>query len=146
MLSHPAVRLEHALLNSGFETGNLGTWRTFGKITASVDASHVHSGLGALAQSTGEGSLYQDVTGLQPNHIYAVSAWVSGSPDATASARIAISADGTTFSQSVPLRPAWRLATHFTAARHPSTIRVHLFRESGTGTVYWDDVSIFERK
>jgi len=133
-------------LNGDFESGGIAPWMPFQDVHANVSSDKVHSGKHSLAETDGAGSLYEDVTGLEPRRRYRISAWVSASPDATAKARIAVFdpvANIATFSETMPLGPAWKLLTHSVAASSAGTLRVHLFRDSGSGTVYWDDVHIY---
>jgi hypothetical protein len=97
------------------------------------------------AEADGKGSVYQDVTGLESGRNYVVSAWVSGAPGDTATAEIAVY-DGyrnvATFGPTVASGTGWAPVTHSFQATSSGTIRIHLFRNEGTGVIYWDDVQI----
>ena len=142
------ARLENAIANPGFEDGDLSPWSPVWEVGAAVSSTRAHSGSHSLAES-GLGSVYQDVTGLEPGAIYYASAWVSGSTDATAQAQLTIydpSDNGSTSSPFVSVGPHWRnLYRPFTAGRD-GTIRLHLLRGPGSGTIYWDDVHISREK
>ncbi len=110
-----------------------------------VSTSQAQNGLHSLAQSEGEGSVDQDISGLEPGRVYVISAWVSASPGATANAQIAIwsaSANVPTFSKEFHATPRWQLLTHFMAAGTDGTLRLHVCRKNGSGTLYWDDVTV----
>jgi hypothetical protein len=144
VLMTPEARLDSAIANPGFEDGDLAPWSPVWEVGARVSSARAHTGSRSLAES-GVGSVYQDVTGLEPGATYNVSAWVSGSPDATAQAQLTIydpSDNGSTSSPFVSVGPDWRnLSRSFTAGRD-GTIRLHLLRGPGSGTIYWDDVRI----
>jgi hypothetical protein len=142
----PAARLQNPLANSGFEDGNLAPWASYLGIRASVSRESCHAGLYCLAEMTGKGSMYQDVIGLQPGATYTATAWVSGSDEGTATAQIAIYDPGTNvaaFSIPIQVHPGWQLMTQSLTIGRLPTLRVHLFRNEGSGTVYWDDVHIY---
>src|SRR5712692_778483 len=75
--------VEIPVLNGDFETGNLAPWVPFQAVQAGIATNPVHSGKFSLSEVSGDGSVYQDVKGLQPEVSYIASGWVSGSPDAT---------------------------------------------------------------
>jgi hypothetical protein len=142
----PAERLDDAIENPGFEDGILSPWDSFQDVRADVSTALAHTGSHSLAETTGVGSLYQDVTGLEAGKTYTVSAWVSATPDATATAQIAIWDPGrqvATFSGAVTPRQGWQLLLHTVNASSGGTIRIHLFRNQGSGTIFWDDVRIY---
>ncbi len=143
-LMTPEERLENAIANPGFEDGGLSPWSTVWEVGASVNSTHAHSGARSLAES-GLGSVYEDVTGLDPGAIYNASVWVSGSPDATAQAQITVydpSGNTTTSSPFVTVGSDWKnLSRSFTPGQD-GTVRLHLLRGPGSGTIYWDDVHI----
>ena len=144
VLMKPEARLENAVANAGFEDGDLSPWSPVWEVGASVSSTRAHGGSHSLAES-GLGSVYQDVTGLEPGATYTASVWVSGSPGATAQAQLTIydpSDNGSTASPFVSVGADWRnLSRSFTAGRD-GTVRLHLLRGPGSGTIYWDDVHI----
>ena len=145
-LKTTAERVRDAIRDPGFEDEDLSTWPSFQNVKAVVTSGPAHSGAHSLAQSEGEGSVYQDITGLEPGRVYVVSSWVAGSPGATATAQIAFYSDSAnlaTFSSEVHVTPEWQLLTHAMAASASGSLRIHLFRKSGSGTIYWDDLSIY---
>jgi hypothetical protein len=148
VLMTPEARLDSAIANPGFEDGDLAPWSPVWEAGASVSSTRAHTGAHSLAES-GLGSVYQDVTGLEPGATYNVSAWVSSSPDATAQSQLTIydpSDNGSTSSPFVSVGPDWRnLSRSFTAGRD-GTMRLHLLRGPGLGTIYWDDVHISREK
>ena len=148
VLMTPEARLESAIANPGFEEGDLSPWSPVWEVGANMSSARAHSGSHSLSES-GLGSVYQDVTGLDPGATYNASAWVSGSPDATAQAQLTIydpSDNGSMSSPFVSVGPDWRnLSRSFTAGRD-GTIRLHLLRGPGSGTIYWDDIHISREK
>jgi hypothetical protein len=141
----PAEQLEHAIDDAGFEDTDLLAWPSYGDPQAVVSNVRAHGGLRSLAE-TGAGSVYQDVMGLKAGHTYRVAGWVSGTSDATATARIATYDPGAniaTFSNDVHPEPSWQLVTHSITVSARGTIRIHLSRNEGSGTVFWDDVRIY---
>ena len=138
-------RLEHAIANPGFEEGDLAPWPSTGDLKASVTQTTAHSGSYSLAETEGSGSLYQDVTGLRPGATYTISAWVSASRGATASAQLAVYDPSDNVSVSSPVvtfRPDWRPVSVSATAGREGAVRIHLMRRPGRGTIYWDDVRI----
>ncbi len=138
-------RLEHALANPGFEDGDSGPWTPMWDLKANATRETAHSGSYSLAETGDAGSVYQDVNGLQPGTTYTISAWVSGSPDATATAQLVVfdpSNSGSTSSRVLNCRPGWQPISLAVAAGREGAIRLHLLRRPGSGTIYWDDVSI----
>jgi Family of unknown function (DUF6311)/Carbohydrate binding domain len=149
IVSSPAERLNDAIANAGFEDNDLSNWGLYQNVTAVTSSLRAHTGTRSLAETTGAGSLYQDVTGLEPGRKYAVTAWVSSSNDATATAQIAIYDPGTnvaTFSTSINPRQGWLLLTDSVTVSAHGALRIHLFRNQGSGTVFWDDVRIYREK
>jgi hypothetical protein len=131
--------------NPGFEDDDLASWDPFRDVRATQFSGQVRSGSYSLAESDGVGSVTQDVTGLQPGRRYRISAWVSASPGATAGAQIALWEPGTSvpiFSEILHPGSAWQLLSDSINVGDAGTLRIHLFRMEGTGTVYWDDVQI----
>lgn len=135
------------LPNGGFETGELAPWVPFQSVQAVVDTMQVRSGKFSLAESGAKGSVYEDVKGLAAGVTYTVSAWVSASPDATATAQIAVFDAGNnvaSFSDAMTPKPAWQLLKYDfkVSANSQGIARIHLFRNDGKGTIFWDDVQI----
>jgi hypothetical protein len=145
----PAVRLQSAIGNSGFEDGDVRPWVAYLNVKAEVSSTISHSGIYSLAESAGSGSVYEDVKGLRPGSTYTVSAWVLGSPGASATAQVAIYDPGTNlaaFSLPTHVSTSWQLVTQSLTIGRLPIMRLHLFRNEGSGTVYWDDVHIYEAK
>jgi len=136
-----------AVPNGGFESGAMDPWTPFQAVHADVVGSPSHSGKFSLAESGAKGSVYQDVNGLAPGAGYTVSAWVSGSPDATATAQIAVFDAGVsaaTFSGTINPTASWQLLKYEfkVSAASKGIARIHLFRNEGNGTIFWDDVQV----
>jgi len=133
------------VVNGGFEDGTVSPWSPFHSIEFQVGGAMVHSGKFSLAESSGGGSLYQDVKGLEVGATYEVSAFIAAAPGSTAIAQLAIADTAgkvPAFSPVVTPTTEWQPVSASVAAIAPGTIRIHLYRYSGSGTVYWDDVQI----
>jgi len=141
-------RLENAVANPGFEDGVVAPWSPVWEVNARADTSRAYSGTHSLAEN-GIGSVYQDITSLEPGATYTVYAWVSASPDAIASAQITVYDPTSNVVGSSPfLTPGqdWqKLSQSFTAGAE-GTVRLHLLRGPGRGTIYWDDLRIAREK
>ncbi len=148
VLMTPEARLESAIANPSFEDGDISPWSPVWEVNASASSARARSGTHSLAES-GTGSVYQDVTSLEPGVTYTISAWVSGSPDATAPVQLTIYDPTDNVSTSSPFVNVGRnwqnISQSFTAGRE-GAVRIHLLRGPGSGTVYWDDVQISRDK
>ncbi len=148
VLMTPEGRLESAIANPGFEDGDVSPWSPVWEVNAGVSSARAHSGTHSLAEA-GIGSVYQDLTSLEPGATYTVYAWVSGSPNATAQVQIALYDPTSNVASSSPFvtpEGDWqKLSQSFTAGAE-GTVRLHLLRGPGSGMVYWDDVQIARDK
>lgn len=141
-----AVSVLNGFSNADFEKGHLEPWKPYQGVHASITSENHHGGFYSLAESDGSGSVYQDITGLQPGKTYRITAWVSASPGATAPAQIAVwdpTANVARFSDAVMPNPTWQ-PIEMAMSNTAGTLRIHLFRQQGTGTVYWDDVQVYK--
>jgi len=149
ILASPLELLKTAIDDPSFEDSGLSSWSTWQNVNASVTTARSHDGSQSLVESGGAGSVYEDVTDLEPGRTYVVSAWVSGSADVTATAQIAVSdsgANAATFSGSVTPHDSWQLVSQSVTVSDAGRLRIHLFRNEGRGSVYWDDVHIYLSK
>ena len=140
-----AETIDNKLSDPGFEEEDLAFWQPFQSVHATVSTADPHSGARSLAETESDGSVYQDAKGLEPGRKYQVTAWVSSSPDATAGAQIATwdsSTNGPAVSKEVQPRGTWQLLSAVASADPSGSLRIHLFRLKGSGTIYWDDVRI----
>ena len=145
-LVNPGELLQNPLANSGFEDRILSAWSTWQNVTAVVTKVQSHSGTQSLAETNGTGSVYQDVVGLEPGHRYTVTAWMSSTPGATATAQIAVYDPGANvaiFSNALTPSQSWQLIADSITVQAPGILRIHLFRNKGSGTIFWDDVRIY---
>jgi len=143
VLMTPEERVEQSVGNPGFEDGDVAPWSTNG-VDAGISSDHAHSGTHSLIQR-GAGTVYQDINGLQPGQTYTLSAWVSASPDAPASAQLTIfnPSDNTEVSSAVVrCDPGWQRVSRSFIVGREGAVRIHLARGPGAETVYWDDVHI----
>jgi hypothetical protein len=133
------------LVNGGFESGAMDPWATYLAVQVAISSERAHDGKFSLVEHSGKGSVYRDVKGLQGGVQYTVSAWVYAEPGATASAQIAVYDPGSniaTFSPAVFPKPAWELVSHTVKVSSGGILRIHLFRNEGTGKLFWDDVQV----
>ena len=131
--------------NSDFESGSLTPWLPYWSAEPRVTGDRVHGGEFALAEAGGDGSVYQDVSGLVPGTDYTFIAFVSGSSDGTATAQLALwepGSRGPTVSPAITPGAAWQAVSQSITAGPLGTIRLHLFRHPGRGTIYWDDARV----
>jgi chitinase len=132
--------------NGDFETGAVTPWASWLAVQPSVTSEKSHNGKFSLAElSDGNGSVYQDVSGLEPGAEYTVSAWTSGQPATTAAAQIAVydaSANISTLSPAIVPTTEWQVVKRRTNASSTGVIRVHLFHNQGNGPIFWDDVEV----
>ena len=143
------VQVLSSVRNSGFENGSLEPWRKFQTVTAFESADRAHRGRHSLAESAEVGSVYQDISGLVPGANYTFLAWVSGSHGATATAQMAIydpSTEHVEFSSTVSgCDQFWKPLSMTVAPGKNGILRVHLFRNQGSGTIYWDDLEMYRK-
>jgi hypothetical protein len=135
--------------NAGFEDSDLSPWMSFQNVAQGITTAQAHTGTHSLAQTAGAGSAYQDATGLEPGMTYVVSGWVAASPGATATAQLATYDPGTDIAAFSPVMqpyPGWQLVSRPVTVGRRGEIRVHLFRNQGSGTIYWDDVHIYRER
>ncbi len=128
----------------GFESGTLASWTPYGDVQASVDHESAHSGHFGLNEKSGNGSVWQDVSGLQAGSTYTISAWLVAS-DAETVGRIAIFNPATgkaSFSDEFRPGKTWKQIHYSVHLDKGDTLKIHLWRQPGTGSVYWDDVQL----
>ena len=148
-LKSPAERVQDAIRDPGFEDEDLSAWPSFQNVKSRLTGDQAHGGTHSLAESEEGGSVYQDISGLEPGRTYTFSAWVSGTTDGTATAQIATydpTLDVATFSSARKPSSDWLLLSHSFTASRGGIVRIHLVRSPGTGTIYWDDVGIYSQK
>lgn len=140
-----AETISEIIKNPGFEHHDLSAWRTYRSVQISLTSAVAHHGTSSLMETSGEGSAYQDVTGLLPDHVYRITAWVAASRDATVTAQIGVydpSKNVATFSPMVTPDEVWQEIENAVFVGVGGNLRIHLFRNRGTGAIYWDDVSV----
>lgn len=145
-----AQEIPSALANGDFESSTLNPWQTFQNVAARADNSRAHKGNQSLVESGGVGSVYQDASGLIPGATYTFSVWLSSSAGSTATAQLAIydpSNDQVKFSPPAnACGPHWQLLTISGLAGQSGRLRLHLFRNQGSGAIYWDDVHAYRTR
>ena len=144
VLMTPVERVERAVVNPGFEDGDLAPWSTNG-VEASASTVSAHSRTHSLAENGGAGTVYQDINGLQPGCTYTLSAWVAAAPGTNTTAQLTVynpTNDTAVSSPSVRCDPAWQSLSRSFVVGGEGAVRIHLARGPGAGTVYWDDVHI----
>lgn len=86
---------------------------------------------------------------MQSGRAYGICAWVAVSRDAPATAQIAVfdpSKNVATFSLAVSPDSVWQQIDDAVTVGPGGTLRIHLFRNQGTGIIYWDDVGVYALK
>jgi len=142
-------RAEDSVANPGFEDGTTSPWSTNGVRTAASNAT-AHSGTYSLAETGDSGTAYQDINGLQPGSTYTLSAWVSASRSAPATAQLVVytgilrslSDNVTASSPVIQTNPGWQLLSRSFTVGREGAIRIQLARGPGDGTAYWDDIHL----
>jgi hypothetical protein len=89
--------------------------------------------------------VYQDINGLEPGRTYTLSAWVSAAPGTTTTAQLSVynpTDNVATSSPAVPCDSSWQLISRSFTVGGEGSVRIHLARGPGGGTVYWDDIHI----
>ncbi len=148
-LMHPAIPVTGAIRDPGFEDNSLSSWSPYLAVKSSLATAQARSGSHSLAEGVAAGSVYQDVSGLQPGSTYTVTAWISASAGASASAQLALFAFGAEapkFSAALTPRPGWQLLSESVKVGQAGSIRIHLFRNQGSGTLYWDDIQLYQMR
>jgi hypothetical protein len=131
--------------NGDFESGVMGPWVSYLAVRAGIGTEHVHSGRFSVSEAAAKGSVYIDVQDLEPGLTYTVSAWVYGSPQATATAQIAVydpAVNIAIWSETIDPKPVWQLLKYTFRKQSRAFTRIHLFRNDGDGTLFWDDVRV----
>jgi hypothetical protein len=131
--------------NARFET-NLAGWTKYGTVATSVRVtSQHHTGIASLKQAgPGSGGRFQDVYGLIPGQAYKVGVFVKGS-GGTATCALDVgdpSGGGQVVAIRTPGAGAWEYVEVTFIATGEAIARVKLQFNSGTGSVYYDDVSM----
>ncbi len=135
-----------SLANPGFESGQIGPWVAYGDVKASVDrGAAAHSGQFGLTEPAGNGSAWQDVSGLEAGKTYTISAWVSAQPGGDTVARFAVfnpAASEATFSDEFRPGSSWQHVRYSVHLTKGDTLKIHLWRAPGPSIIYWDDVQV----
>jgi hypothetical protein len=147
-LARPAQQVQISVADSGFEDTDLSPWRRWLDVIPAITSSRAHSGNHSLAESSGMGSVYQDVTDLEPGYTYTITAWMSGAAGATAPGQIVVGNGANETPSSAEMTPSqnWQLLTDSVVANKSGTLRIHLFRKPGAGTIFWDDVRVYREQ
>jgi hypothetical protein len=115
----------------------------FSGVQGSVVNTPVLTGAKSYSLVSGEGGLYQDVSGLTPGQVYTIEGWARASSASTADLFVHdTTGAGSVTTGNVSLDTNWkRFAVSFTATA-TGAMRVHLHRGTSGSTVYWDDIVI----
>ncbi len=121
-------RLKFALQNADFEDGGISPWLVYGRVDVKISTNNVHSGKFSLAEESGSGSVYQDVTGLEVGATYRRFSDLFLLPSkVTAPAQLAISDTAGAVPAFSPLlkgQQAWQFFSQSVRAIAPGTIRI----------------------
>jgi hypothetical protein len=137
------------LVNAGLETGDLSGWTSDNPSLTGADDT-IYQGAGGyslrLDEDAGAHGVYQEVEGLTEGVDYWVFGLVRGTSGGTATTRLEVDdSTGSGLVQSASMTPgvSWtRHSVNFTATA-TGKARVKVRRgPGGTGSVYWDNVSV----
>lgn len=135
--------------NSDFESGSFTPWLPYLSAEPRVTGDKAHGGRFALAEASGDGSVYQDIAGLMPDTEYTFSAFVSGDSEGTATAQLVVwdvvAGGPSPQSPLVAPGPVWQPVSQSIRVGAGGIIRLHLLRHSGKGAIYWDDARLVVR-
>lgn len=130
--------------NPGFETGSLASWSPYG--STGVVSSPVHTGLSAakLGANSGQQGIEQVLTGLLPNHTYTLTGWAA--VDLTSEV-VYIGVKNfddanTEVNQGSSTTSFTKLTVPFTTGPNSTSARIYLYKGSGSGNGYGDDLSV----
>ena len=134
------------VVNPGFETGDTTGWVPgFWGTNVFVSSTQAQSGTYSLAQNGVTGGSYQDVPGLISGQSYQVSVWVLADSGSTAQTMLEVhDTNGGNLVQSSQFTPgtSWQQVTVTFVADSTNTMRIVLWYYSGSGTIYYDSVSV----
>lgn len=133
------------VVNDSLESGSLSGWpESWGNPNVSVTSTISHSGSYSLVETGPAGSgVAQDIGGLRANQQYVISAWVNVTGSAVGYLYLddTVSAATTKYA-SQGQASGWQYISLPFTVDSTGAIRIHLWFASGSGTVYWDDISI----
>lgn len=139
------VSVETAPPNKNFEQSTNG-WNVWPDGFQSNASSIRHSGRLGLSQPASGGFTWRDVGGLTPGALYSVSVWMSSDPGGTTARGYLALNDSQNpnsyFSGRYNPGQNWTKISGVFKATDSRTIRIHLCRDDGTGSLYWDDVEL----
>jgi Right handed beta helix region len=128
------------LANPGFETGTLSGWSS--QAGSIVGSSLAHSGSYAGEAGSG-GGLWQNITGLQANHTYTFSGWVESADSSEGIFLFAKNFGGTEVDSSYQTSTGYTFVSiQFTTGSSSTSAQVGVWRSSGSGNAYADDLSL----
>lgn len=139
-LTPPPPNTAGTVVDPGFE-GGLSPWYLSvngGSVTTSVS----HSGSASFQTAPATGGANQDITGLQPNVTYVLTAW-GKTANAGESVYMGVKNYGNP-EQAVPLTgTTWQQGTiDFTTGASNTTATIYCYKVSGTGAGYCDDYTL----
>ncbi|MGN7359762.1 carbohydrate binding domain-containing protein [Paenibacillus sp. SAF-054] len=125
--------------NGGFETGALSPWTNWN--TASVVSGNARSGTYALRLNGGQGSAEQ-IIAVQPNTTYTLKGYAK-TDNGSQPVRIGVKNYGGAEQYAVITSTSYALGTFtFTTGVSNTAATIYVYKPSGTGYAYGDDVSV----
>jgi beta-glucanase (GH16 family) len=128
-----------ALLNGGFEDGELAPWKAWNQ--AKIVSDNVHGGKGALHLNGSPASVEQRVFGLTPSTTYELTGWAD-SQDGSEVRLGAKDFGGMEISSADRQRGYEQLSVRFTTGPHNSTATIYCYKPVGTLGANFDDIAI----
>jgi parallel beta-helix repeat protein len=138
----PSPEEANLLLNPGFEAGDFTGWGYHYNSAAIVD-TNVRTGDYAANLTNAGSGMEQNITGLKPNTMYILSGYGKGANSGSAVLGAKNYGEGYTDVRMSSTNYAWRDLAFRTGATYTSAT-IYLYKDSGTGEVSFDDLSLIE--
>ncbi|REK71217.1 Ig-like domain-containing protein [Paenibacillus paeoniae] len=138
----PSPEEANLLVNSGFEAGDFTGWSYYYNGAAIVDSERRTGDYAAKLTNAGSG-VEQTVTGLKPNTMYILSGYGKRTNNGSAVLGVKNYGDGFMDVHMNSSNYTWRNLAFRTGDTNTSAT-IYLYKSSGTGEVYFDDLSLIE--
>jgi uncharacterized protein YjdB len=139
----PMPEIVNFVANPGFESGDFTGYTNFYN-GAAVVADNVRSGGHAAALSSANSGIEQRIEGLKPNTLYILSGF--GKRVDSGIAALGVKEFGGAF-KDILFNSGTNYAKKqipFVTGNDNTSVVIYMYMSSGTGTVYFDDLSLFE--